>query len=72
MFYEIGFPIKRSWVLAHGTVLPTSVWDTNEHTWVTYDDLTSVVTVLGLHPHPDICIVYEHHRDGTRIRLRTD
>ena len=68
--YRVGFPIKRPWVLGD-RVLPTPVWDTSELVWNTYDDFETVVTVLELHPHPDICIVYEYSDDGSRTRLHT-
>ena len=71
MYYRIGFPIERPWVLSDGRVLGTPVWDSSEHTWQSYDDITSVITVLGLHPHPDMCVVYEYPGDGTRTLLRT-
>jgi hypothetical protein len=67
--YTIGFPTSHPYVIGD-VVTPTLMWDTRNLTWNDYDDLSSVVTVLDYHPHPDMLVVYEYLSDGSRIRLR--
>jgi len=68
--YSVGFPTSSPYIIGD-VVTPTLMWDTRNLTWNDYDDLSTVITVLDIHPHPEMITVYEYLPDGTRIRLCT-